>query len=1023
MALTDTLSTVGIGVFGSSMPVLAPAWAAGTPALGQDGMSLALSGGSWISPLAGFVNTAAQVAERAGVMLRGSRGEAVPSAASVLTLFPQQYLRLAKLYAVVLEGSTATPVRPVPAHVVLGTGGLSEGAVDPGDPLVDGSLSFHDQWGQPIDPLAVASVLLALMNAHQPLQLRALGAPFDPNPGLSTMLTALASTAAVRVRFTDLGGSPVSAANLTGLTSVAAPAAIHSVAAGGTIGKAAVSASFTAEDRRTLVVGFATTGRLGDSVTMPQTAAGVTLVRDFFSLRVLDLRPTLLGAPASAWEATSIEPQPAIRRDEPLRFLADGNDVLGAATEALTGAPLAESIAVAPTIDGAFTTAATTGTGAHWPQFPPRGSVADAPAGAVPIALRAALAPSAAAVAGTPDVVLTLNALPAGASVRAYNRLFSADAVESRGDGAGGIADASGVVRVLLRDPLGLRRPGQPPPNAIPADSILHIDVVVVKRSGESRMFGDVSTPITGTPPSLPAGTNPFGNAARRGICNAGILGLGSATVPPASTSALDTVLSLLSEGTPRDAPRYPSMARRELLVTGLAAAGGPWQAVLAAGRLAPELHNASPRLGAPGGKGGRETQAVGVSTSGGRLAYDIARAGLRRTTNIVTRITSLLTSTWDEPPATTAGTFAGAVLQTVASGCETPELSLLRTLNIVDPNDPNFPRTFDALIARVQAWLTTLVQNAGLPSAVTTKANELINKLDELSDNAPADESTKERIFNELLREVTSSGWGRRDAQWALQGALGRAQRFVYIETPGLGATAATPLGSFAADLWDVLASRLSSTPSLHLIVCCAQLPDFPFGYNEWTDFETASRRSLLLGLPTASSSDPVGSRVVAFHPIGFPGRPSRLESTVVIVDDAWAMVGSSTFRRRGLAFDGGADLVCTDLSLNDGRSAAIADFRRALQATRLGIAPPPAPPTLPSSSWVRLGDGVGAFHQIRETLRAGGLGRIARLTPGEPLGRPPSPGPIDVVSPDSETLNMLELLTHLLPVIGARP
>jgi hypothetical protein len=161
----------------------------------------------------------------------------------------------------------------------------------------------------------------------------------------------------------------------------------------------------------------------------------------------------------------------------------------------------------------------------------------------------------------------------------------------------------------------------------------------------------------------------------------------------------------------------------------------------------------------------------------------------------------------------------------------------------------------------------------------------------------------------------------------------------------------------------------------------------------------------------------------VVAFHPIGFPGRPSRLESTVVIVDDAWAMVGSSTFRRRGLAFDGGADLVCTDLSLNDGRSAAIADFRRALQATRLGIAPPPAPPTLPSSSWVRLGDGVGAFHQIRETLRAGGLGRIARLTPGEPLGRPPSPGPIDVVSPDSETLNMLELLTHLLPVIGARP
>lgn len=1022
MALTDTLSTVGIGVFGSAMPVLAPTWTSTMPTLGQDEMSLILSGGTWSSPLAAFVRTHAQVAERDGVMLRGSRGEAVPSGASVLSLFPEQYLRLAKLYAVVIEGSTAMPVRPVPAHVVFGTGGLSEGAVAPGDDtLIAGSMSFHDQWGQPIDPLAVASAFLALMNAHQPLQSRAITDAFNANPGLAMMLEALATTAMVRVRFTDLGGSPASATNLTGLTSVATEAAIHSVTAPGTIGKAAVSDSFTAEDRRTLVVGVATNGRLGDSVTLPQPATGVTLARDFFSLRVLDLRPTLFGSPASAWEATAIEPRPLVRRDEPLNFLVDGNDVLGAATAALTGA-LAESIAVAPAIDGAFNTAATTGAGAHWPQFPPRGAVTDAPSGPIPIGLRAALAAAAASIAGSPDVVLTLNGLPAGAAVRAYNRLFSVDAVESRGDGAGGIADSSGVVRMLLRDPLGLRQPGQPPPTAIPVNSLLHVDLVVVKRSGESRMFGDVRTPITGTPPSLPVGTNPFGTAARRGICNAGILGLDSAIVPPTSTSALDTVLALLSEGTPRDAPRYPSMARRELLVAGLATAGGPWQAVLASGRLAPELHNASPRLGAPGGMGGRETQAVGVSTSGGRLAYDIARAGMRRTTNIVPRLASLLASAWDEPPATTSGTFAGAVLQTVASGCETPELSLLRTLNIVDPNDANVPRTFDELIARVKPWLTTLVGNAGLPSAVTTKANELINKIDYLRDNAPANESTKERIFNELLREIASSGWGRRDAQWALQAALGRAQRFVYIETPGLGATAATPLGAFAADLWEMLATRLSSTPSLHLVACCPQVPDFPFGYNAWTDFETASRRSLLLGLPTASNTDPVGSRVVAFHPIGFPGRPSRLESTVIIVDDAWAMVGSSTFRRRGLTFDGGADLVCTDLSVNDGRSAAITDFRRTLQASRLGIAPPPPPPALPPSSWVRLSDGVSAFHQIRETLRAGGLGKIARLTPAEPIGRPPAPGPINVVSPDSETLNMLELLTHLLPVIGAR-
>lgn len=1021
MTLTDTLSTAGVGAFGSSMPVLAPSWTTATPTLGLDDLSLALAAGTWSSPLAAHVRTPAQVAERAGVLLRGSRGGAVATGASVLSLFPQQYLRLAKLYAAVLEGSaTAAPVRPVPAHIVLDTGGLT-GAVDPGDTLVGGSLSFHDQWGQPIDPLAVAAAFLALMDAHRPLQFRALGVPFDTNPGLAAMLTALAPAASTRVRFTDLGGMPANAAHLTALTTVAAPAAVHSVTAGATIGKDAVSATFTADDSRTLVAGFATNGRLGDTVVLPQPPSGITLTRDYFSLRVLDLRPTLLGTPAQAWAGTRIEPRPAVRRDEPLTFLPDGNDVLGAATAALTGTALTESIAVAPAIDGAFTAPSAAGTAAHWPQFPARGTVVDAAPGAVPVALSTALAPAAAGVTGSSDVVLTLNGLPAGASVRAYHRKFSADAVESRGDGAGGIADASGLVRLLLRDPLGIRRPGQPLPGSVPAGSILHVDVVVVKRTGEARIFGDVSAPITGTSTFVPTGSNVFATAARRAVCNAGILGLGSAPVPPATTSALDAVLALLSEGTPRDAPRLPAMARRDLLVAGLATAGGPWQSVLAAGRLAPELHNASARLGAPGGTGGRETQAVGVSTSGGRLAYDIARASLRRTTNIVPRLVPLVSSTWNEPPASTTGTFAGAVLQTIASGCETPALSLLRTLDIVDPDDPNFPRTFDALIARAKTWVGSLVGSAGLPSAVTTKANELIVKLDELKDNAPADESTKERVFNELLREIASSGWGRRDAQWALQAAIGRAQRFVYIETPGLGATAASPLGDFATDLWDTLATRLSSTPSLHVTVCCPQTPDFPPGYNEWTDFEAASRRSLLLGLPTASNPDPVGSRVVGFHPIGFPGRPSRLESTLVIVDDVWAMVGSSTFRRRGLAFDGGADLVCTDLSLTAGRSTAIADFRRALQANRLGIAPPPAPPALPASSWVRLGDGVEAFHQIRETLRAGGLGKIGRMSPGEPVGRPAAPGPMGVVSPDGEAVDAFELLTHLLLVNAA--
>jgi hypothetical protein len=140
------------------------------------------------------------------------------------------------------------------------------------------------------------------------------------------------------------------------------------------------------------------------------------------------------------------------------------------------------------------------------------------------------------------------------------------------------------------------------------------------------------------------------------------------------------------------------------------------------------------------------------------------------------------------------------------------------------------------------------------------------------------------------------------------------------------------------------------------------------------------------MLGLSTANVADAVGNRVVAFHPRRLPGPSQPTRTTTVIVDDVWALVGSSTFRRRGLTFDGGTDVVVTDQNLVEGRSPTIAALRRSLQANRLGIAVPAAvasglvPP--PFVIFVRLADGVEAFHEIRETLRGSGNGRIARLT-----------------------------------------
>lgn len=1036
MALTDTLTTTGVQLFGGTMPVVAPSWTSGTPTVSADGLSLTLSSGNWLAPCHGYIRTPAQVAERSGVFLRDATGAAVAAASSVLSLHPQQYLRLARLYALLLEDATGArpgralgqPARPVPSHVVLASGGVTDQGIDAGDALVGGTLSFHDNLGQPIDALAVAAAFVEIMTVHNPLQKRDSSAAFDANPPLKAMVTALATgSPAIRIRLVDGAGNPTSATNLTGLT--AATGGLFTLPELTTVvGKATTGLS--EEARRTLLLGLATTGRMGDTVSFPALPSGRTLQRDFFTLRVLDVAAYLIGTPASTWDGAKIEPRPAVRREEPLTLLTDGNDVLGAATAALTGT-LSESLAVAQRIDGSFATPASAGTAAHWPAFPGLGGVTAAPAGAVPVALGASVAATAAFVTSTstppsPDVVLTVTGLPAGASVRAFSRHFSAEAVESRGDGGGSVADGAGQAVILLRDPLGLVVYGhtQPP---LPASPVLHVDLVVVKRTAESRILGDVSCPITGTAVAPLPGTNPFGTATRRGICNAGVLASGEPrNAPPADVNVVTAALSLSTGGTPFDAPRLPGMARRELIVAGLT--GTTWSSVVSGGRLTAELHNGAPRRGGPGGQGGRETQAVGVSTSGGRLAFDLARSAFRRTTNIVERLSPLASSTWDEPTVATTGSFSGAVLQTVAFACESPELALLRLASIVDPSSSTLPRTFDALVDKAKEWLQQLVGGAGVPSGQVSSVNSLINKLGDLKDNALANESTKERLFNEILREIAAAGWGRRDAQWALADAFARAERFIYVETPGVGPTAApAATDPFARDLFEVLAARMAANPALHVTFCTPEAPDYPFGFNPFSDYEQSKRRKAILDLPTANVADAVGNRVVAFHPIGFPGRPSRLETTTVIVDDVWAMVGSSTLRRRGLTFDGGTDLVFTDQDLVEGRSARIAAFRRTLQAGRLGLAVPPSPssgvPPLPSSSFIRLADGVEAFHEIREVLRGGGLGKISRLAPADPIGRPattPTPD-IDVVNPDSETYDLAQTLLMLLFADGA--
>jgi hypothetical protein len=161
----------------------------------------------------------------------------------------------------------------------------------------------------------------------------------------------------------------------------------------------------------------------------------------------------------------------------------------------------------------------------------------------------------------------------------------------------------------------------------------------------------------------------------------------------------------------------------------------------------------------------------------------------------------------------------------------------------------------------------------------------------------------------------------------------------------------------------------------------------------------EVQDRYKIVVGNPAAGQPSALPTtQTVGFHPIGFPGRSSRIETSVVVVDDRWLLIGGSTFRRRGLTFDGSSDLVLTDTRLENGRSPAIRDFRRTLLAARLGI---PADQEHPS--YVQLGDGQRAFQLIRQTLQAGGLGKLDLWWNGQtPGAAAATPLPIGQANPD---------------------
>jgi hypothetical protein len=150
---------------------------------------------------------------------------------------------------------------------------------------------------------------------------------------------------------------------------------------------------------------------------------------------------------------------------------------------------------------------------------------------------------------------------------------------------------------------------------------------------------------------------------------------------------------------------------------------------------------------------------------------------------------------------------------------------------------------------------------------------------------------------------------------------------------------------------------------------------------------------------------------RVAVFSPSAGPGRSLKLATTAVIVDDAWAMVGTTHLWRRGLSYDSSYAVSVCDDRLESGRPQEVLRFRRQLCADRLGIAVTEVPD-----------DPAALVAAVRALVARGGFGRLAadRIRPPQEEPTTLAAGAtlteVDVWNPDGSPPATLDALTALL-------
>lgn len=422
----------------------------------------------------------------------------------------------------------------------------------------------------------------------------------------------------------------------------------------------------------------------------------------------------------------------------------------------------------------------------------------------------------------------------------------------------------------------------------------------------------------------------------------------------------------------------YPGLERRELVAS--ATAAGASRATVGGGPALGNRHGLPPHHdGHPLCPAGPDVVAVGARIEGPAVRGIAEYVRDRLAGSTVDLATTVAANDLAVPTTPTADSLWAAGLRTVAAGMEA-EVGLSELAALLGGSGYPFGEGLDS----IRSALTGA--GISIPASIGDPANRVARALD---------------------RRFLAAAKGAREGATALIRAIGRAEDFIYIETPALDDIAFGETDD-RVHLLEALFTRMTERPGLRVLVCMPVFFDagLPKAFQRVRDQLTRAALDRLV-------SETRQSRVAVFSPSAGPGRTLKLATTTVIVDDAWAMVGTTHLWRRGLSYDSSYAVTLFDDRVEDGRPQEILAFRRQLCADRLGVSVNELPD--------HPADVVAA---ARALVARGGFGRLAaeRLRPPVP-DAPTADGAFteaDVWNPDGSpttALNLAQAAFGLLP------